>query len=497
MRKQITSRKDDGKLLKRKIKWKNRTILLLILAFLAAYMGVAASATGETKRHNWYFKNASDGKQPLVFDGLTFPDKYGSLYLGSPDEKVVYLTFDAGYENGNVEKILDALKKHSAPGAFFILPALIKNNTDLVKRMGDEGHLVCNHSYTHHDMSAVTSIDVLRDEIESLERVYTEYTGREMAKYFRPPEGSFSELTLSFCQQLGYRPTFWSFAYADWDNAKQKDPAWAKEKILSNLHNGMVLLLHPTSATNAAILDEVLTEIEARGYRFGTLDEMAQYQDSKKQEQASKIDYYMENGLVFCENRDALKCVALTFDDGPHPRQTEEILDVLGQYGVRATFFMIGKNIEEHPDIVQRILDEGHEIGNHTYSHVKVSALPAEKLREEITHVETILKEKFNYTPTIFRPPGGDICDHAVQTINDMGYRYVLWSWRLDTRDWSAPSVRSVVNVVEKNLGDGNVILFHDYVVGKSPTADALRILLPKMQERGYRFLTVSELADM
>jgi peptidoglycan-N-acetylmuramic acid deacetylase len=139
--------------------------------------------------------------------------------------------------------------------------------------MADEGHLVCNHTYSHKNLCGA-SRETVAEELERLETACLEGAGVTVAKYFRPPEGTFDTDMLKTVQDLGYKTVFWSFAYADWDNQKQPDPAAAKKKILDNLHNGAVILLHPTSATNAAILGDVLREMKARGYRFGSLDEL-------------------------------------------------------------------------------------------------------------------------------------------------------------------------------------------------------------------------------
>ena len=322
-------------------------------------MSNAAAATAP----GWYFKPNSEHRQPEVYGGEAFIDKYGCVYLGSSEEKVIYLTFDAGYENGNVEKTLDVLKRQEVPGTFFILPNLVKSNTALVKRMHEEGHLVGNHSYSHKNMSNMP-FEAFEKEITDLEALYAEYTGYTMSKLFRPPEGAFTEQTLQNCARLGLTPVFWSFAYADWDNNKQPDPQAAKEKILSNVHNGMVMLLHPTSATNAAILEDVIVTLKNEGYRFGRVDELCVPQTT-----AAELDYYKEKGMVFSENPNGGKVVALTFDDGPHPEQTPKVLDVLEKYGAKGTFFVIGKNIAGNEAVVRRILDDGHEIGNHTYTH--------------------------------------------------------------------------------------------------------------------------------
>lgn len=224
--------------------------------------------------YNWYCKREKDHARPNAETSMNFITQNGGAYIGKdPDEKVIYLTFDAGYENGNIAKILDVLKKHEAKGAFFVLENIITRNTDLVKRMADEGHLVCNHTAKHKDMTKMSE-QQFKDELHRLEDILKEKAGVECAKFYRPPEGRFNEANLKTANEMGYKTVFWSLAYADWDNDKQPEPQKAKQLLLANTHNGAVILLHPTSKTNANILDELLTEWEKEGYRFGTLDEL-------------------------------------------------------------------------------------------------------------------------------------------------------------------------------------------------------------------------------
>lgn len=249
-------------------------LVLFILATAAAIIPGAAD-----NAYNWYCIRTPGNKRPPCPAEMSFVDKLGGFYIDknktdSDTEKVVYLTFDAGYENGNVEKILDTLKNKEVKGAFFVLGNLVTSNTDLVKRMADEGHLVCNHTYHHRDMSKYTDKAEFALELTSLEDAYRNLTGREMSKYYRPPEGRFSEQNLKFAQEMGYSTVFWSFAYADWDNNKQPSAEYALKKILSNVHNGAVILLHPTSSTNAEIMPQLIDSLKIYGYRFGTLDEL-------------------------------------------------------------------------------------------------------------------------------------------------------------------------------------------------------------------------------
>ena len=186
----------------------------------------------------------------------------------------MYLTFDAGYENGNIEIILDKMKEADVKGAFFVLGNLIRSNTDLVKRMFDEGHLVCNHTYCHKSMVNL-SIEEFSSELSRLEDACLECTGHELSKYYRPPEGKFDIESLKHARDMGYKTVFWSIAYADWDNNNQMSEERAMAKILDNLHNGAIILLHPTSKTNANIISSLIEKIKAQGYRFGSLDEIA------------------------------------------------------------------------------------------------------------------------------------------------------------------------------------------------------------------------------
>ena len=250
--------------------------IFIAAALLAVFLHHHAAALEETERINWFFKQRANNEQPEILGGSELPREYGALFLGKEDDKRIYLTFDAGYGNENVETTLDVLKKHNATGAFFILPGIVKNSPETVKRMAQEGHLVCNHTASHCDISKITETEALKSELERAESAYKKLTGLEMEKFFRPPEGAFSERALAFCKELGYVPVFWSYAYADWDNGKQPDPEQAKQRLLNAAHNGMVLLLHPTSKTNALILDDVLTELESRGFSFGTLHELKQ-----------------------------------------------------------------------------------------------------------------------------------------------------------------------------------------------------------------------------
>ncbi len=186
------------------------------------------------------------------------------------------------------------------------------------------------------------------------------------------------------------------------------------------------------------------------------------------------------------------KYVALTFDDGPHPRQTEKILDLLDSYNIKATFFVIGLNLEQWGDIVAREIRSGHEVGNHTFSHKHLISEKPEELRSDLQKTDSMLKNKYSYKTRLFRPPEGYISDSVRSISEEFGYTTVLWN--VDTRDWANTETEKIVSTVIRHVKSGDIILFHDYVVGESHTYEALLTLIPWLCNEGYSFATVSEL---
>ena len=199
---------------------------------------------------------------------------YDAAYVGDTARKVLYLTFDAGYENGCTAQILDVLKKHNAAACFFLVGNYIEKNPDLVRRMVAEGHIVGNHTMHHPDMSKLSDEAAFAKELTDLEALFAQTTGKQMPKYYRPPQGIYSEENLQMAQKLGYKTVFWSLAYADWNNDNQPTDEQAFDKLLPRVHDGAVILLHSTSKTNARILDQLLTKYEEMGYTFESVDKL-------------------------------------------------------------------------------------------------------------------------------------------------------------------------------------------------------------------------------
>ncbi len=245
-------------------------VCLAVILSVTQFWGLAIE-TGA-----WGLSFPAEGQPPTGPAGQTQLQQYNAAYLGDTSQKVLYLTFDAGYENGCTERILDVLQKHDAPAAFFLVGNYIQKNADLVRRMVDEGHIVGNHTMHHYDMSKLTDKAAFAKELQDLEVLFKETTGKELPKFYRPPQGIYSQDNLQAAKELGYKTVFWSLAYADWNNDAQPTKQQAFDKLLPRVHNGAVVLLHSTSATNAEILDELLTKWEDMGYTFASIDTLFQ-----------------------------------------------------------------------------------------------------------------------------------------------------------------------------------------------------------------------------
>ena len=264
---------------------------LLLLLFVAAYcvgtgIGILfpsnpSKETQETSAQaseNWGLSFPKEGERPIGNAEISELSTLNAAYCHDTKEKVIYLTFDCGYENGNSGQILDALKKHKAPATFFIVGTFLRDNPEIVKRMITEGHTVGNHTWHHPDMSAISTEDSFHEELESVETLFEKTTGKKMSPYYRPPQGKFSTRNLEMAKNLGYYTFFWSLAYVDWYENDQPSKEEAFEKLLGRIHPGAIVLLHNTSSTNAQILDELLTKWEQMGYHIAPLSNLVETQ---------------------------------------------------------------------------------------------------------------------------------------------------------------------------------------------------------------------------
>lgn len=233
-----------------------------------------ASSNVVLNAENWGLGFGTEGSQPTGTVSKEELKELNAYYVGQSENKIIYLTFDAGYENGNTEPILDALKKHNVQATFFVVGHFLESAPELVKRMVEEGHSVGNHTYHHLDMSKISDKNSFQKEMQDVESLYQEITGKEMIKYYRPPQGKYSKENLKMAQEMGYYTFFWSLAYVDWYQEKQPSKEEAFEKLLGRIHPGAIVLLHSTSQTNGEILDELLTKWKEMGYTFRPLSDL-------------------------------------------------------------------------------------------------------------------------------------------------------------------------------------------------------------------------------
>ena len=223
---------------------------------------------------NWGLSFQKEGATPVGNASAEYLAGFDSYFVGDSSEKNLYLTFDCGYENGYTPAILDALKKHGVKACFFVVGNYLETAPELVQRMVAEGHTVANHTYHHPDMSKIPDVESFQKELASVEAKYQEITGQPMKKYYRPPQGKFSESNLQMAQQLGYKTLFWSLAYVDWYTDKQPTHQEAFDKLIPRIHPGAIVLLHNTSQTNGEIMDELLTRWESEGYIFRPVEDL-------------------------------------------------------------------------------------------------------------------------------------------------------------------------------------------------------------------------------
>lgn len=259
-----------------------RFLLLMVTAFiLGSMLGVftgqiprSQKTSSAAQSTGWGLSFQEEGKRPAGNASIDDLKQYNAYYASDTDQKIIYLTFDAGYENGNTPAILDALKKHQAPAVFFVVGNFIKDNPDLIRRILADDHIIGNHTMTHPDLPQISSMDAFQKELQDVEELYTSLTGEAMTKFYHPPRGIYNTENLSMAKELGYSTFFWSLAYVDWIQDQQPSREEAFQKLLTRIHPGAIVLLHNTSSTNAEILDELLTKWEEMGYEFHSLKEL-------------------------------------------------------------------------------------------------------------------------------------------------------------------------------------------------------------------------------
>lgn len=251
---------------------KINTLLMLIISIFLIFFYIIPN-NAEARGYGWGYKKSTNQEIPGIGKYKQILDKYGAYYVDDSGDKVVYLTFDNGYEQGYTAKILDTLKKENVPATFFVTGHYVKSKPDLIKRMVKEGHIIGNHSYHHPDFSVVSK-KTMKKEVEMLEDAVAEITDQKKMKFLRPPRGIFNEQTLKWANELGYIHVFWSLAFSDWNTDQQKGEAYAYDQVMKQIHPGAIILLHAVSSDNAEALPKIINGLKKQGYTFKSLDDL-------------------------------------------------------------------------------------------------------------------------------------------------------------------------------------------------------------------------------
>ncbi|WP_373232693.1 delta-lactam-biosynthetic de-N-acetylase [Cohnella sp.] len=251
-----------------------RSIIFLTVFLCFLFASIPASAQGIEPYH-FGFKKSKDGKLPSIAEEgfMDTLQENGAIFLGNTENKELFLTFDSGYENGYLPGILDVLKAKKVTAVFFVTGHFVRSQTELLKRMVNEGHLIGNHSWSHPDMTQISDMQI-KNELEKVKEEVTKLTDQQNMRYVRPPRGIFDERMLRVCGELGYTNVFWSVAYKDWDVKQQKGWSYAYENVMGQLHPGAVILLHSISSDNAGALGKIVDDARQRGYEFKRLDQL-------------------------------------------------------------------------------------------------------------------------------------------------------------------------------------------------------------------------------
>lgn len=247
--------------------------LIISIAFMMLSLPLYSFPIEAASGFGWGYKKNSNQQIPDIGKYANIIEKYDAYYADESGEKVIYLTFDNGYEQGYTGDILNVLKEETVPATFFVTGHYVKSEPDLLNRMVNEGHIIGNHSFHHPDFTTLTKASVTR-ELATLEQAVSEITKQKELKYLRPPRGTFNEQTLQWTSDLGYIHIFWSVAFADWQTDKQKGWKYAYDQVMAQIHPGAIVLLHTVSSDNAEALSRIIKKLKQEGYEFKSLDDL-------------------------------------------------------------------------------------------------------------------------------------------------------------------------------------------------------------------------------
>ena len=264
--------------------WKH---LIGIISVIVIGIGTSMVFANSNELH-WGFKPSVE-EQPVEM-GAQIDElmaRYDAIYKGDPTQKVIYLTFDNGYENGFTESILNTLKAENVPATFFLTGHYLKSATPLVERMIAEGHIIGNHSYNHPNMAKLSDAEILKEWVQFDEKL-KELTNLNGTSYVRPPEGIYNERVLKVGIENNYRHIFWSIAFKDWDRNSTLPASYAYDALMKQLHPGAIILMHTVARHNAEALPQFIKDAKEKGYTFASLDDLVMTYELEHLEQVGQ-----------------------------------------------------------------------------------------------------------------------------------------------------------------------------------------------------------------
>lgn len=406
------------------------------------------------------------------------------------NEKWIALTIEDVEMTADMQQILKLCEQWNAKVTFFISANLIEQKPDLIKQAAAKGHEFGNHGFNHQYWGE-TDQAAIKQELIAAGTILRNVTGRA-AEVFKPPYSYYEMKYLDAVNQVAPRGlVVRGIDLADWTLMSTEAVV---DKVKTSAESGGIIQLNYKVKQAAAALPDILEQLKKMGYTLVTVSELkarAVPTPPPKQQPLVKAPvkpgYY---GVVHHSNV-SQPAVALTFDDGGSVYRVKTILDILASYQVKATFFLLGNWVNDNPDLVRRMVADGHEIGNHSYSHPRFTWLSEAEIRREIDVTQTAIAEAIGRAPAaLFRPPYGSYNGGVISTVKDMGYEAVVM-WDIDTRDWSGVSGAAISEHVLGNVSPGSIVLFH---LHGAYTAEALTELIPALQRQGYKLSTVGQM---
>lgn len=397
------------------------------------------------------------------------------------NEKVVAISLENASSSGELEKAVALGEAQNIKMTFFLTGEIVEKNSIVVKKAYDKGFEFGNYGMVLKYWGNSKGADITRELAEASATIQ-KVTG-SVSKVVRPPY-NYYENNFFQAASANFLTVVRGLDTSDWTMASSRAVV---DSVKNNVQNGDIISFNMGAKYSAAALPEVIRELKSMGYQIVTISELLAKVPSKAAAKPAEARWFS----VISSLPASSPKVALTFDDGGSVYRVSRILDILKENGIYATFFLAGNWVDNNPQLVQRIMDEGHEVANHSYSHPVFSWLGSDDMENELVSTENAVKRVTGHSlKKYFRPPYGDYNSAVIETAKSLGYEAVVL-WNVDTRDWSGVSAETICNTVFNQVSGGSIILFHLHAVG---TPDALSDIIPALKMQGYTLTTIGSM---